>query len=265
MNFKDLFEKVLEYGGDNLPTICASFATTTSLGALWLGITSQKKVDEKITDDMTTAEKAGVYLEEQAGTVVVEALTVGAICLGRHASQVKIDKLEASVASALNLACMAWNRSKLIEEKTKEIVGEEKAEEIKKAVSNEQVCKIPISDRSPDIYLFEDQEFNCYFYMPYRDFITGLYAAEAHFNRTYSITVAEIYYFLGKKAPEGSDKICIDMDTVAEEWADHVLPVSPLAMQTPEGVNYYVICYNTTLQPAIENKPHTCHLMLDDR
>ena len=186
MDFKGIFEKVMDYATENLPTICAAFAATTSVGALALGITSQKKVDKKITDDMTKAEKAGVYLEEQTGTVVVEALAVGAICLARHASQAKIDRLEAEVATALNLACVAWDRLRLTEEKTKELVGEAKADEIKAAVAKEasdNKCCIPISDRDPNIYMFQDPTFDCYFYMTYRDFTTGMYAAEAKFCR----------------------------------------------------------------------------------
>lgn len=266
MSFKDIFEKVMDYATENLPTICAAFAATTSVGALALGITSQKKVDEKITDDMTKAEKAGVYLEEQAGTVVVEALAVGAICLARHASQAKIDSLEAEVATALNLACVAWDRLRLTEEKTKELVGEDKANEIKAAVAKEasvNKCCIPISDRDPNIYMFQDPTFNCYFYMTYRDFTTGIYAAEAHFNRHFEITPAEIYYFLGKKAPEGSRDVFIDLDTVSDEYADYKLPVTAAARETNEGVPYFVISYNTKLTPCRKKGDRGPKLILD--
>lgn len=269
MSFKDIFGGIIEYVGDNLPTICAAFATTTSVGALGLGIMSQKKVDEKVTEDMSKAEKAGVYLEEQAGTVIVEALSVGAICLGRHASQVKIDKLEAEVASAINLACIAWDRLRLTEEKTKELVGEEKAEEIKKAVISEEhsgKCCIPISDRDPNIYRFEDPYFNCYFYMTYRDFVTGLYAAEAHINRKSFITVAEIYYFLGKKAPAGSEEVTIDLATIADEWGEYKLPITAEKCETEEGgIPFLVICYNTKLGSLKTKRRAFSELLLDDK
>ena len=266
MSFKDIFESVIEYVSDNLPTICASFAATASVGALTLGITSQKKADEKITDDMTKAEKAGVYLEEQTGTIVVEALAVGAICLARHASQARINELESNVAAAVNLACVAWERARLTEEKTKELVGEEKADEIKAAVAKEasdNKCCIPISDRDPNIYMFQDPTFDCYFYMTYRDFTTGIYAAEAHFNRHFEITPAEIYYFLGKKAPEGSKDVAIDLDTVSEEYADYKLPVTATARKTKEGIPYFEISYNTDLKPIVKIKNHSTKLMLD--
>ena len=266
MSFKDIFEGIIEYVSDNLPTICASFAATTSVGALALGITSQKKVDEKITDDMTKAEKAGVYLEEQTGTIVVEALAVGAICLARHASQARINELESNVAAAVNLACVAWERARLTEEKTKELVGEDKANEIKAAVAKEasvNKCCIPISDRDPNIYMFQDPTFNCYFYMTYRDFTTGIYAAEAHFNRHFDITPAEIYYFLGKKAPEGSRDVFINLDTVSDEYADYKLPVTAAARETNEGVPYFVISYNTTLTPRCKKGDRGPKLMLD--
>ena len=274
MSFKDIFEKVMDYATENLPTICAAFAATTSVGALALGITSQKKVDEKITDDMTKAEKAGVYLEEQAGTVIVEVLAVGAIGLARHASQARIDELESKVAAAVNLACVAWERARLTEEKTKELVGEEKTEEIKNAVAKEvsvrNYAKTPIADRDPDIYRFEDPWFNCYFYMTYRDFTTGIYAAEAHFHRESYITPAEIYYYLGKKAPEGSENVAIDICTVSDEnHGDCKLPIVVNKRETDEGIPFFEIDYDTMftqLNKVMNKEPRILtQIMLDDR
>lgn len=124
----------------NLPTILTGVSVASTVGAVYFTYKAAPKISAVIADDSLTKRqkflgvcKAGAI--PIALTVISGGTSIGAQAINAHRLAVSAEQLTAATATA----AIATKELKELSEKTKEVVGEEKFEEIKKEIVEDHI------------------------------------------------------------------------------------------------------------------------------
>ena len=214
MGIKENMHDLLESAQEHSATLCAIGAVAGVFVTAWLSGRAAVKVSRTIDPNMTRKDKTILYCKTYAATAVSAGITTGLI--------VGSDRIHVGKEAVLAAGAAIWKEKAMdLDNKIKEELGEEKANELKKKI---------VEDKKPDVLEKPDNGRKIYCYDPYtdqffwssREIITyAMYKANEKLVKDCELTLNFINLILGAKWTKEGEELQWNYDNVVQEdgWA----------------------------------------------
>lgn len=204
-----LWRTVQSFAVKNSPALCLGFGIACYAGSVIFTAIGTVKAVKKIQQLEAESETGEISTKEKlkAGAVyyIPAVLSFAGGTVGVLASNKIVSTRAAALGAALQLS---EDKLEKIEEKTKELVGEKKADEIKDAVAMDQAFSIRPTSEADIVNTGRGNTIVCdpWSKRYYRTSITWIERAFARLNDAYGtgdeISMEEFYYHLGWEVPK---------------------------------------------------------------